>query len=319
MYPVGIMIPICFGVIRISSVRNHVKQIKPITKLEPLDANPILSVCIPAHNEEGTIGETIDRISAALKREKIPFEFVIANDNSTDRTADIIRERMNSGVPIQLINRTPPVGFGRAIRSCLDHFKGEIVAIVMADSSDDPDDIVKYYKKITDGYDAVFGSRFIEGARVVDYPPVKLVANRLGNKLIQFLFRTAHNDLTNAFKAYRADAIRSLLPLYSSHFNITIELSVGLLIRGFNVATVPVNWYGRSWGGADFKIRELGRRYFATLGKLWAERIFILDDLMAEHDRKLSTIVKQKRRQQVVSSGEIIETDTESPKGQAVV
>ena len=124
----------------------------------------------------------------------------------------------------------------------------------------------------------------------VHYPRIKLVANRFGNKLIQLLFWTGHNDMTNAFKAYRGDAIRSLLPLYASHFNLTIEISLGLLMRGFRVASMPINWYGRTWGSAKFNIRTLGRRYFATIMKAWAERCFIHDDLMAEHGKKLDHI-----------------------------
>jgi dolichol-phosphate mannosyltransferase len=245
---------------------------------------PLLSICIPAHNEEKNINRTIDIISEVLKENNIPFEFVIANDNSSDGTEAEIRQRMSQGMPICLINRTKPGGFGRAIRSCLNNFSGEYVVIVMADCSDDPNDIVKYYDLMNQGYDAVFGSRFLPGSIVKDYPRVKLIANRIGNSLIRLMFWTKHNDLTNAFKGFRAKAIRSLMPLYSSHFNITIEISVGLLIRNFKVAICPINWYGRTWGVANFKIRELGRRYFATLIKLYAEWFFIRDDLITEHN-----------------------------------
>ncbi|MBX7137856.1 MAG: glycosyltransferase family 2 protein [Oligoflexia bacterium] len=260
------------------------------SKLVPLKAAPLISVCIPAYNEQENIGRTIDVVAARLERDHIPYEFVIANDNSKDGTEAVVRERMAKGIPIRLVNRVPPGGFGRALRSCFEHFRGDIVAVVMADLSDDPDDIVKCYRKINEGYDAVFGSRFIKGAVVKDYPFVKLLANRFGNKLIQLMFRTRHNDLTNAFKVYRAEALRSIMPLYSSHFNLTIEISLGMLIRGFNIAAVPVNWYGRTWGVANFKIKTLGRRYFATMFKLYAERIFIHDDVMAEHEVKLRAL-----------------------------
>lgn len=273
---------------------SNTRQLKSFSssfdKLLPLKGDAVLSVCIPAYNEEGNIGKTIEIVSKILKDNFIPFEFVIANDNSKDGTEAVIRAKMQEGIPIRLINRIPPGGFGRALRSCLDHFHGDIVVIVMADMSDDPQDIVRYYKMIQMGYDAVFGSRFISGSVVTDYPRVKLIANRLGNKLIQLLFRTNHNDLTNSFKAYRAEAVRSIVPLYSSHFNLTIELSLGILTRGFKIAQMPINWYGRTWGRANFKIRELGRRYFATLLKAYAEKIFIHDDILAEHERTLALI-----------------------------
>jgi dolichol-phosphate mannosyltransferase len=260
------------------------------SKLPPLKDNPVLSICIPAYNEAGNIGKTIATISSVMRANSIPFELVIANDNSKDDTESVIRAKMEEGIPIRLINRIPPGGFGRALRSCLQHFHGDIVVIVMADMSDDPQDIVCYYKMINLGYDAVFGSRFIKGSVVTDYPRIKLFANRFGNTLIQLLFFTKHNDLTNSFKAYRAEALRSIVPLYSSHFNLTIELSLGILTRGFKIAQMPINWYGRTWGRANFKIRELGRRYFATLLKAYAEKIFIHDDLIAEHERTLALI-----------------------------
>lgn len=281
-------------------------------KLVQLRESPLLSVCIPAHNEQENIGRTIDVVAQKLSAEGIPFEFVIANDNSSDKTEDVIRQRMQNNIPIRLITRKPPGGFGRAIRSCLDHFKGDVVVIVMADLSDDAEDIVKYYRKINEGYDAVFGSRFIKGAVVKDYPTIKLIANRLGNWLIQLLFRTEHNDLTNAFKAYRAEALRSIMPLYSSHFNLTIEISLGLLIRGFKIASVPVNWYGRTWGQANFKIKTLGRRYFATLAKLYSERIFIHDDIMAEHERKLDNISERRDSSDLVFTNIQDGTDTDN-------
>jgi dolichol-phosphate mannosyltransferase len=264
---------------------DQLKDMASNSNVAPLRSSerPLLSVCIPAHNEEKNIDRTMDIIAQVLRERDIPFEFVIANDNSSDGTERMVRARMDQGMPVCLINRTKPGGFGRAIRSCLNNFSGEFVVIVMADCSDDPHDIVRYYDLLAQGYDAVFGSRFLPGSVVKDYPRVKLIANRIGNFMIRMMFRTHHNDLTNAFKGFRANAIRSLMPLYASHFNITIEISIGLLIRNFKIATTPINWYGRTWGQAKFRIRELGRRYFATMIKLYAEWFFIRDDLMVEH------------------------------------
>jgi dolichol-phosphate mannosyltransferase len=274
-----------------TAAEYHFASLPPPVTAPPTDPGaPLLSVCIPAHNEQENIGRTIDAIATTLTAAAIPYEFVIANDNSTDGTGKVIEERMAQGQPIRMVERTPPGGFGRAIRSCLENFRGDIVVIVMADLSDDPNDIVRYYHKINEGYDAVFGTRFVKGSVVKDYPRVKLIANRIGNKLIQLLFRTEHNDLTNAFKVYRANAIRSLMPLYASHFNLTIEISLGLLNRGFKIASMPINWYGRTWGSAKFKIATLGRRYLATLMKAWAERRFIRDDLLAEHRRTMARL-----------------------------
>ena len=152
----------------------------------------------------------------------------------------------------------------------------------MADLSDSPDDIIKYYKKLEEGYDCVFGSRFIKGSKVVDYPIIKLIINRIVNTFIQLIFKTKYNDLTNAFKAYKIEVIKDILPLKAAHFNITIEISLSALIRNYKIATIPISWYGRTWGQSNLKLRAMGRRYLATLIKIWFERLLILDDLVAE-------------------------------------
>lgn len=283
-----------------------------LSNLPSLKEKPLLSVCIPAYNEQENIGRTIDAISIVLNEAFIPFEFVIANDNSKDGTADVVRNKMESGIPIRMINRIPPGGYGRAVRSTLEHAHGDIVVITMADMSDDPRDIVRYYHKINEGFDAVFGSRFRAGSVLKDYPIVKLIANRIGNKFIQLLFRSKFNDLTNAFKAFRMDAIRSIMPFYASHFNLTIEISLALIVRGFKISEIPINWYGRTWGQANFKIATLGRRYFATLMKSYAEWIFIHDDVMTEHTKTLRVITNTE------SSNETVETnidETDSSNG----
>ncbi len=244
--------------------------------------SPTLSVIIPAYNESGNIADTILAIIEKLNNESIPHEIVAVNDNSTDDTAQIIKNLQKNNNNIQLINRTPPGGFGRAIRTGLAHFSGDYVVIVMADLSDDPQDIIKYYHTLQQGYDCVFGSRFVKGSIVKEYPFLKLFFNRLINKILQLLFATRHNDLTNAFKAYKVDVVRDIMPLHAAHFNITIELSLSALIRNYKIAKVPISWYGRKWGQSKLKLRAMGRRYLATLIKIWFERILILDDLKAE-------------------------------------
>lgn len=241
-----------------------------------------LSIIIPAHNEEENIAPTVNEITETLDAQKIPFEIVVVNDNSKDRTPNVVRKLKKDNDRIRLVNRKPPGGFGRAIRTGLENFSGDYVAIVMADLSDDPLDIVKYYNKLEEGYDCVFGNRFSKESKVVAYPKVKLIVNRIVNRMLQIAFWTRHPDLTNAFKAYRSEVIASIKPLKAAHFNITIEMSLSALIRNFKIASVPINWYGRTWGQSNLRLTAMGRRYLATLIKIWFEKLLILDDLMAE-------------------------------------
>jgi dolichol-phosphate mannosyltransferase len=241
-----------------------------------------LSVVIPAYNEEQNLPPTVHDLQAALQRAGVPYELILVNDNSTDRTADVIRGLMEKDDRIRTVDRLPPGGFGRAVRAGLERVEGDCVAICMADSSDDPDDVVRYYRKLEEGYDCVFGSRFIKGGYVENYPRFKLIMNRIVNRCIQLMFLCPFNDLTNAFKAYRTEVVRSCSPYHACHFNITIEMSLGALSRHYNITQIPIRWYGRKWGSSNLSLGKMGRRYLATLVQAFAERVLISDDLVAE-------------------------------------
>jgi len=241
-----------------------------------------LSIVIPAYNEEQNLTGTIHEISPVLAAAGIPYELIIVNDNSSDSTPEVIRQLMAEDPNIRTVDRRPPGGFGRAIRAGLEVVEGDVVAVYMADQSDDPKDLVACYRKIEQGYDCVFGSRFIKGSEVTNYPPYKLVANRIVNTAIRWLFWTKFNDLTNAFKVYRADVIRECGPYRASHFNLTIEMSLSALIRGYAIAEIPISWRGRTWGSSNLHISEMGRRYLQVLLKLWFEQVLIRDDILEE-------------------------------------
>ena len=242
----------------------------------------LYSIIIPAYNEEANIPTTLQALNNELAKEGIPYEIIVVNDSSSDNTAATIGEAVERWPQVRLINNHLPRGFGRAVRKGLQETRGDVVALVMADLSDNPRDVVRCYRKILEGYDCVFGSRFIRGSRVSNYPRLKLLVNRIVNKMLQVMFATRHNDLTNAFKVYRSYVLKNILPLHAAHFNITIELSLSALIRNYRVATIPIDWSGRTWGQSNLRLRQMGRRYLATLIKLWFERILIRDDLLAE-------------------------------------
>jgi dolichol-phosphate mannosyltransferase len=242
----------------------------------------ILSVVIPAYNEERNLPTVLSELREQFLREAIPYEIVVVNDNSKDGTATVLAEFMRVDPCIRVVTRRPPGGFGRAIRSGLDAVQGDVVVICMADSSDAPEDVVRYYRTVQEGYECVFGSRFVRGGMVTNYPRFKLAINRIVNRAIQMLFRCPYNDLTNAFKAYRAYVIRECGPYQACHFNLTIEMSLSALNRGYKVTQIPIQWRGRTWGASNLSLWKMGRRYLATLMKLYSERLLIRDDVLAD-------------------------------------
>src|SRR5579871_2245750 len=169
-----------------------------------------LSVVIPARDEEGSIEQTLGAVAGALTREQIPFEIVVVDDGSTDQTAARVRQSMEHWPGVRLIANDGPHGFGLAVRAGLSHAIGDAIAVMMADGSDSPEDLVQYYRKLLEGYDCAFGSRFMQGGKIVDYPVHKLAINRLANWFVKVLFRLRYNDITNAFKCYRRSAIEGI-------------------------------------------------------------------------------------------------------------
>ncbi|PZV18022.1 MAG: glycosyltransferase family 2 protein [Leptolyngbya sp.] len=231
-----------------------------------------LSVVIPAHNEEDCLYDTVYAIVNKLQRERILHEVVIVNDNSTDSTEKVCQQLALEFPTVRYVDNHPPNGFGFAVRRGLAEFEGDAVAIVMADASDDPKDLLAGYYKLVEGYDCVFGSRFIKGGKVVDYPFHKLFINRLANLFIKVLFGLSYNDTTNAFKLYRREVIEGVQPILSHHFNLTVELPLKALVRGYSYAVIPIRWYNRQTGISKLKIKEMGSRYLFIVLYVWLER-----------------------------------------------
>lgn len=224
-----------------------------------------LSIVIPVYNESQSIGATVRALYARLIDASIPHELLVVEDHSTDDMQKVLDE-LATGVPtLRSIPNRDRAGYGYAVRTGLAAFDGDAVCIVMADASDNPDDVVTYYRKLQEGYECVFGSRFMPGARVVDYPRRKLVLNRAANFLINVLLRLGYNDTTNAFKCFRREVIDGIQPIVSRHFNLTIELPLKAIVRGYSYAVVPTDWFGRTQGESKLRIQEMGSRYLFVL------------------------------------------------------
>jgi len=246
----------------------------------PPNAPPakLLSIVIPARDEEGCIARTIEHLHVELRHNAIPHEIVAVDDGSRDRTWEILSELRGRIANVKPVQNPGPHGFGRAIIYGLDHMTGDAVVIMMADESDDARDVVRYWQELNKGYDCVFGSRFMKGGSVVDYPWMKLVANRLANLFLRLLFRHGLNDTTNAFKAYRSEVIDGCRPLIAPHFNLTVELPLKAIVRGYNWSVIPITWRNRRSGVAKLKIKEMGSRYFFICMYVWLEKYFSRGD-----------------------------------------
>ncbi len=231
-----------------------------------------LSVIIPARNEEDLIADTVEPLIQTLDAGEIDHEFLVVNDGSTDHTEAILQDLQGFYPTLRYINNDAPNGFGLAIRKGLAHFSGHAVVIVMGDGSDNPKDVVRCFRMLQEGYECVFGSRFVKGGRVIGYPRHKLLLNRLANLFVRVLFGLDYNDITNAFKCYRREVIEGAQPLISKHFNLTVELPLKAIVRGYSYGVIPISWTNRKAGTSKLKIREMGSRYLFIVLYLFLEK-----------------------------------------------
>ena len=243
-----------------------------------------LSIVIPARNEEGCIESTITSLHDTLVAHGILHEILVIDDDSQDNTSKVLSSLSAKIKELKFIKNHPPHGFGFAVRKGLELFQGDAVAIVMADASDLPSDVVNFFKTLTEkNVDCVFGTRFHPSAKVYDYPKFKLILNRIANQFIKILFGIRYNDVTNAFKMYKKEVIVGLKPFLSQHFNLTVELPLKAIVRGYRFEIVSNSWINRKQGQSKLKIREMGSRYLFIILYCFIEKWLSRGDYHKDH------------------------------------
>jgi dolichol-phosphate mannosyltransferase len=225
----------------------------------------ILSVVIPARDESDSIADTVREVVATLSAAGIGHEVLVVDDSSDDGTATVVEELGRELPTVQLMRSPYRPGFGLAVRAGLAGYTGDAVAIFMADGSDDARDLVAYQRALLEGFECAFGSRFVPGGEVHDYPKLKLIINRVVNQTVQLLFAHGYDDTTNACKAYRREVIDSIQPLISNHFNLTLEMPLKAIVRGHSFAVMPISWRNRMRGKSKLGLREMGSRYLFSV------------------------------------------------------
>jgi dolichol-phosphate mannosyltransferase len=247
---------------------------------QPESREPIrlLSVVIPARDEEGRVAATAEHLYVELRLHGIEHEIVVVDDGSTDRTWAVLQEAIIRVPTLHPVQNTGDHGFGRAVTFGMEQARGDAMVVMMADESDDCRDVVRYWQTLNEGWDAVFGSRFVRGGGVVDYPRHKLFLNRIANLFLRVIFGAPLNDFTNAFKAYRREVIDGCRPFLSPHFNLTIEIPLKTIVRGYTWTVIPITWRNRRSGESKLKIREMGSRYLFIALYCWLEKYFSRGD-----------------------------------------
>ena len=254
----------------------------PPIRRDPLQ---LLSVVIPARDEEGCIGSTAEHLHLEMRLQQVSHQIIVVDDCSTDTTWAIL-EDLRARIPeLKPVQNLGAHGFGRAITYGFQQATGDAVVVMMADESDDCRDLLRYWHVLNEGWDAVFGSRFVRGSGVIDYPKHKLLLDRLANLFLRIVFRVPLNDFTNAFKAYRKGVIHGCHPILSQHFNLTVELPLKTIVRGYSWTVMPITWRNRRTGVSKLKTKEMGSRYLFIALYCWLEKYFSRGDYRTEQNR----------------------------------
>jgi len=219
-----------------------------------------ISIVVPAHNESPNLPSLVETLDNLRKKQKWDCELVIVNDNSFDATQEIAEKLAKKYGKIKVVNRKGNQGMGNSLKEGTQKASGKIIFWTMADNSDDSATFPKMLDKINNGYDLVFGSRFIKGGSPGDITPYKAWLSRTYTIMTKLLFGIKVNDVTNAFRCFRK-SIFAPLNIQSSEFAISPEFAIKAHKAGLKLGEVPTLYTNRVAGKPTFKIMRMGVKY----------------------------------------------------------
>ncbi len=221
------------------------------------------SIVIPAFNEESNLEPLVKDIQAMTKKHKLAHEIILVNDNSTDSTPKLINKLAKSK-NIHAVHRKGNNGMGNTLIEGTQKAKGDIIVWVMADRSDNLETIPKMVKKIGQGYDIVFGSRYIPGGSSGDLDKFKALSSSGYTRLARIVFGLKVNDITNAFRAFRKEVFNKI-KLESGDFAISPEFAIKAHLKKYKLGEVPTTYANRVAGKTKFKMFKMGLKYLSLL------------------------------------------------------
>lgn len=199
----------------------------------------LISVIIPAFNEEQTIGQVL----AALRALPLEKQIIVVNDGSTDGTYTVLEE-LRATHELTVVHYQENRGKGFAIRSGLPHVKGEVVVIQDADMELDPADIPELVKPLEkENVQVVYGSRFLNGRGNASLQ--NFIANRILATYTNLLYGCRITDESTGYKAFSTELI-TRLALTCEGFEFCPEVTAKILRAGYRIHEVPVSYVPRT-------------------------------------------------------------------------
>lgn len=231
---------------------------------------PLLSIVMPARNEEDILGDTLEIVEKTLS---IPHETIVVDDYSTDRTAAVVLSCRNKYPAVRLLPNMYPAGFPSALKAGWENAAAPVVVIMMADLCDEVEAIPRMYEKIREGYDVVCGSRYMRGGGKRGGRPLQNLFSRFVGLTMYHLAGVPTHDVSNAFKMYRKEALPHL-DLRSRAFDASMEMTLHTFYRGLRITEIPTVWRGRTKGISKFRMLTIAPGYVRLYVRALAKNIF---------------------------------------------
>jgi len=216
----------------------------------------MLSLACPVYNEAENIGGLLDAVAVSVR---VPHEVVVIYDFEEDNTLPVVRARMEeSPFPIRLVRNKYGRGAVNAVKTGLEACSDRVaVVVVMADLSDDLNDVNEMYRLIAeDEYDVVCGSRYMRGGHQIGGPPLKTLMSRTAGLSLHLLTGIPTHDATNNFKMYRGAFVAATTIESQAGFEIGLEMVAKAYVGGYRIGEIPTTWRDRVAGTSRFKIRK---------------------------------------------------------------
>lgn len=224
------------------------------------------AIVIPTYNEKENIRKLIQAIFGISR----DMTIIVVDDNSPDKTGEIVDSLKKKYPNLQIIHRTKKNGRGGA---CIEGFESalkqgfEYIFEMDADFSHDPQDIPRLLNKIQDGYDMVIGSRYLKTSKILNWGLKRTIFSKFANIYARIILGIPISDYTNGYRCYIASALKAIEfdKIEASGYIVLSEMSYQLHKKGFRIGEIPITFVNRRRGASNLSRHEIISAFTSVL------------------------------------------------------
>ncbi|MFH0753888.1 MAG: glycosyltransferase [Candidatus Omnitrophota bacterium] len=224
----------------------------------------MVSIVVPAYNEEEVIARFLDACIRDVRLDQ-PFEIIIVNDGSCDKTQEIVRGYAEKHPFIRLVDHEQNRGLGKALETGFMAAAGDVV-ITMDSDLTHPPAMIRDLVKGMDGVDLCIASRYVKGGGMENVPAWRVFISRAANLFFDLILWTNIQDLSAGFKAYRAYHIKKV-QILASGFECQMEIMLYFIKHNLKHREIPLVLKNRQFGTSKFRFVKMGKTYVSSLAR----------------------------------------------------